>query len=144
MANKKAKIWDGGEVVYSATNQGDLAKAVVSILQHPIETANKYLYVETIAVSHTEILKSLEAATGEKWEVENVKTDELVNVGKQLVAAGDFTGNFLLVQATVWGNGKGMRQNFSVDESLANSLLGLPKGDLDKTVRGLLDAPESS
>ncbi|KAK5053761.1 hypothetical protein LTR84_001722 [Exophiala bonariae] len=143
LANKKAKLWDGGEIVYSATNEDDVAKAVVSILQHPVETANKYLYVETIAVSHRDILKSLKAATSQKWEVENVKTEDLVKMGKQLVAGGDFSGNFLLVQATVWGNGEGLRQNFVVDESLANSLLGLPKGDLEKTVRRVLNASEN-
>lgn len=113
---------------------------MVSILQHPVETANKYLYVETVAVSQKEILKSLGAATGQNWEVERVKTTEIVAMGKQLVASGDFTGNFLLVQASVWGNGSGLRQNFSVDESLANDMLGVPKGDLDETVKRVVDA----
>lgn len=139
LATKKAKIWDNGQVVFSATNQDDFGRAVVSILQHPVETANKYLYVETVAVSQTDILKSLEAATSQSWEVEHVETAELVTAGQQLVAAGDFTGNFLLVQASVWGNGPGLRQNFSVHESLANSALGLPKGDLDKTVKRVLE-----
>lgn len=112
---------------------------MVSILQHPVETANKYLYIETVAVSQRDILKSLEAATSQKWEVESVKTDEMVTAGKQLVAGGDFTGNFLFVQASVWGNGEGLRQNFSVHESLANSLLGVPRGDLNQTVKRVLD-----
>jgi len=143
IASKKAKIWDGGEVVFSAMNQDDIAKAVVSILQHPVETANKYLYVETAAVSQMQILKSLEAATGQAWVVERVKTAELVALGQQLVAAGDFTGNFLLVQASVWGNGERLRQNFAIDEALANEMLGVPKGNLDETVKRVVDAAGS-
>lgn len=139
LATKKAKIWDNGEVVFSATNQDDFGRAVVSILQHPVETANKYLFVETVAVSQMDILKSLEAATSQKWEVEHAKTVEMVTAGKQLVAAGDFTGNFLLVQASVWGDCPGLRQDFSVHESLANSVLGLPRGDLDEIVKRVLD-----
>lgn len=141
LANKKAKIWDNGEAVFSATNEDDVGKAVVFILQNAVQTANKYLYIETVAVSQRNILKSLEAATSQKWEVESVKTDEMVTVGKQLVAGGDFTGNFLLVQASVWGNGEGLRQNFSIHESLANSVLGVPRGDLDQTVKRVLDLP---
>ncbi len=116
------------------TNEADIVQAVGSILLNPAETANKYLYVETTAVSQEDILKSLETATNSTWEVENVKTTESVALGRQLVAQGDFTGNFLLVQASVWGNGPGLRQNFSVDEELAAALLGLPKGDLHQTV----------
>ncbi|KEF52880.1 uncharacterized protein A1O9_11298 [Exophiala aquamarina CBS 119918] len=144
IASKKAKIWDNGDIVFSATNQDEIATAVISILQHPVETANKYLYVQTAAVSQIDILKSLEAATGQDWEVERVKTEELVGLGKQLVASGDFTGNFLLVQASVWGNGSGLRQNFSVDESLANSMLGVRQGELDETVKRVVNAAESN
>ncbi|KAJ9609687.1 hypothetical protein H2200_006015 [Cladophialophora chaetospira] len=135
---RKAKIWDGGKTTFSATNEADIAAAVVSVLQHPVETANKYLYVETAAVSQKAILDSLEAATSSTWEVENVNTADSVALGRQLVAQGDFTGNFLLVQASTWGNGQGLRQNFSVDEELANSLLGLPKGDVHQTVRRVI------
>ena len=107
----------------------------MSILEHPDKTANKYLYVETAAVSQMDIIRSLETATKSTWEVEKVDTTGSVAMGRQLVAQGDFTGYFLLVQASVWGNGHGLRQNYSADEELANALLKIPKGDLDATVK---------
>lgn len=82
-----------------------------------------------------DVLKSLEKATNSNWDVEKVDTAGSVAMGKQLVAQGDFTGYFLLVQASVWGNGQGLKQNYSVDEELANSLLGLPEGNLDTIVK---------
>lgn len=140
IAGKKARIWDEGSVVFSATNQDDVARALIAILQKPSETANKYLYVETVAASQAEILNSLETATRQSWSVERLKTSDLVAAGRKQVAAGDFTGNFPLVQASAWGNWDGLRSNYSVDEALSNTLLGLAHGRLDSLIESILAA----
>lgn len=138
IAGKKARVWDEGSVVFSATNQDDVARALIAILQKPQETANRFLYVETVAASQAEILKSLETATGHSWLVERVKTSDLVAAGRKQVAVGDFTGNFPLVQASVWGDWDGLRSNYSVDEALSNTLLGLAHGRLDSLIGSIL------
>ena len=141
LSSKQATIWDGGNTAFSATNQTDVGKALVSILSHPSETANKYLYVSTVTTSQSSILKSLEDCTGEKWDVENVRTDEQIAKGRQMVSEGDFTGMFLLVQASAYGDVPGIRSNYEAEEHLANGKLGLPaKGDVDEIVKGVVQS----
>ena len=140
IASKKARIWDEGSVAFSATNQDDVARSLIAILQKPSQTANRYLYIETVAASQNQILKSLEMATKQGWSVERVNTSDLVERGRRQVAAGDFTGNFPLVQASIWGNLVGLRSNYSVDEDLSNMLLGLEYGHLDALMNSIVNS----
>ena len=128
-------------MAFSATNQDDVGKAIVSVLKRPAETANQYLYVSTVTTTQKEILESLQSQAGRKWTVEHVKTDVQIARGRQMVAEGDFTGMFALVQASAWGTVPGIRANYSVDEKLANALLGLPvNSSLDETVKVVLES----
>lgn len=138
LSSCKATIWDDGQTLFSASNQKDLGQAVVSILQHPAETVNRYLYMQTLVTSQNEILRSLEKVSGKEWSVEEVKTDEQIALGRDMVAQGDFTGMFKLVQASAWGRVAGIRSNYAVEEELANSLLNLPEGNLDDTVKRVM------
>ncbi|EXJ92989.1 hypothetical protein A1O3_01545 [Capronia epimyces CBS 606.96] len=141
IANKKAVLWDGGNVLFSATNRADIGKAVVSIFQHPSETANKYLYTSTVTTSQSAILKSLEEHTAHSWTVDKVKSEEQTAKGRQLVSEGNFTGMFLLVQASGYGAVEGIRCNYAAEERLANADLGLPvEGSLDETVKAVLQS----
>jgi hypothetical protein len=40
-----ATVWDTGDKRFSLTNEVTVGHAVVSTLQRPAETANKYLYI---------------------------------------------------------------------------------------------------
>lgn len=141
LANKKAVIWDDGDVAFSATNQGDFGRAIIGILTHPGETANQYLYVSTVTTTQGAILKSLQSHTGQEWTVQHVKTDEEIARGRELVAKGDFTGMFALVQASAWGTVPGIRTNYPADEKLANGLMGLPdEGSLDDIIKTVLES----
>lgn len=140
LANKKATLWDGGEAHFSATNEDDFGAAVVSILTKPSEVANQYIYAATVTTSQKAILESLEAQTGQMWTVENVNTDDEIAAGRKKMAEGDFTGAFALVQAASYGSLKGSRANLAVDEKLANSILRLPEGSVDETVKEVLES----
>jgi hypothetical protein len=134
-------LWDGGSTPFSATNATDIGNAVVSILKHSTETANKYLYVATVTTTQQAILKSLITQTGAVWNVDNVQTDDQIAQGRTLIARGDFLGMYSLVKASFWGKCEGIRANYSSDEKLANSLLGLPFGEagiIDATVEKVL------
>ncbi|KIW86775.1 uncharacterized protein Z519_12561 [Cladophialophora bantiana CBS 173.52] len=138
LTNKKAVLWDGGNAAFSATSQTDLGQAIVSVLTHPAETTNQFLYFATVTTTHKAILAALEAQTGKKWAVEDVETEEEIAKGKKMVSEGDFTGIFKLVRASAWGDVPGIRSNYAVAEKLANSILGVPHGDLDETVKIVL------
>lgn len=138
LQNKKATIWDGGEAKFSTTNESDFGGAIVSILTKPTETANQNLYVHTVATNQNTILASLEKQTGQKWAVDHVETEKEIADGRKQLSEGDFTGVYALVKAAAWGSVDGIRANYSVDEKLANSLLGLPEGSVDETVKEVL------
>jgi hypothetical protein len=139
LANKTATLWDGGSNAFSATNEDDVGNAVVSILTHPTETANQYLYVATVTTTQKAILSSLEAQTGQKWKVEDVKSEAQVALGRQKMSEGDFSGVLLLVQAAGLGCIPGTRANYAIEERLANPILGLPEGSVDGTVKKALN-----
>jgi hypothetical protein len=107
-----------------------LGKAVVSILQHPAETANTFIYTSSLTATQNETLEALEKATSSKWEVTRVNTEEQLANAREALGKGDFSGAFTLVKATCWSNLPGLKQHFEVDEKnrLANELLGL-KGE---------------
>lgn len=140
ISKKKATIWDGGNSSFSLTNQRDVGLAVIGILKNLEETANRYLYISTVSTTQSTILQALEKATNSKWEIHNVETQKQIGLGRQLVSEGDFTGYFLLVQATGYGIYEGIRNNYPVDEKLANNLVGLPhEGSVVTTVNAVID-----
>lgn len=131
-------MWDNGENTFSLTNQKDLGDAVVKILAHPEETANKYIYIASVTTTQKEIVESLERQSGQKWSRTYVETNESVKIGRGKAAAGDFAGVFMLVQASAFGKVEGIRANYEVDEELANDVLGLKGTTVDKTVNSVL------
>jgi hypothetical protein len=133
-----ATIWDAGEKRFSLTNEATVGQAVVSALQKPAETANKYLYIESVNTTQNEILAELQKATGKTWDVKHTSTDAQVRIGKEAVAKGDFSGMFALVLATTYGELRGLKADFAKDECLANELLGLPKESVRETVEAVV------
>ncbi|KAJ5114755.1 NmrA-like family protein [Penicillium alfredii] len=135
IANRSATIWDGGNHSFTLTNEKQLGQSVVSVLQHPQETSNKYLYVASVETTQKEILATLEEATGAKWTVKETTTDAEVSGGFKKLGAGDFSGAFALVRATGFGNTPGLHANYAKDESLANAVLGLSLESIQETIK---------
>ena len=115
-----------------------MGKAIIGILKNPFETANQFLYVATVTTTQKAIFSSLEIQSGQKWTVHDVKTDEQIATGKQMVSQGDFTGMFMLVQASSWGAVPGISSNYNVDERLANTALAVLEGSVDETMMDVL------
>jgi len=130
LATSQALIWDDGNTRFSGITEADLGKAVVGILHHPAETANKFVYVSSLSATQNETLEAVEKATSTKWEVTRVSTEQQLSGAKEALDKGDMTGAYTLVKATSWSNLPGLKQHFDVDEKerLFNELLGL-KGE---------------
>ncbi|KNG81758.1 NmrA-like family protein [Aspergillus nomiae NRRL 13137] len=135
VANHTATIWDGGNQSFTLTNEKQLGQAVVSVLQHPQETSNKYLYIASVETTQNEILAALEEATGAKWSVKATTTEDQVDEGFKKLGAGDFSGAFQLVRATCYGNTPGLQANYAKDVTLANDVLGLKLESVRDTVK---------
>ncbi|KAI4729064.1 NAD(P)-binding protein [Aureobasidium sp. EXF-10728] len=74
----KTQINDNGNSVHSFTLLNDIGKAVAGILNHPEETKNRGVYVQTAALSQNQALKIAQKVNPEfKAETENVDLAEV-------------------------------------------------------------------
>ncbi len=138
LGSNSVTIWDSGDQVFSTTNLGAVAQAVVSTLQRPEKTVNKYVYVASCTTSQNELLAALEKETQKTWEVKHTATEAQVKTSEEMISNGDLTGNFGLVLASMYGKIEGLRANYAKEESLANELLGLPIESLGMTVSAVI------
>ncbi|KAF7560195.1 hypothetical protein G7046_g3954 [Stylonectria norvegica] len=135
VTKRAATIWDGGNKRFTLSNEKQLGRAVVSVLENPEKTQNRYLYVYSVETSQNEILASLEETTGDKWTVTHTTTDEQVSEAFKKLGAGDFSGAFALVRATVFGNTAGLRSDYTKESNVAIELLGLETETVSSTIQ---------
>ncbi|KAJ6178910.1 hypothetical protein N7519_009371 [Penicillium mononematosum] len=139
IASRTATIWDGGNKGFTLTNQRALGEAVASVLAHPHETRNQFLFIASVETTQKDILAALEEESGLKWTVNETTTNIQVNEGVEKLAAGDFNGAFSLVRATVFGNTPGLHSNYAKEEKLANNVLGLGMETVNDVVKRVLN-----
>lgn len=129
-----ATIWDNGNAVWSTTNLATVGKAVAGVLLHPEETKNRHVWVQSFKVSQNDTLAALEKATGTKWQVNHVDSDEQIKIGNELMKKGDFTGFGMLIIAAIFNGKVDVGADFTKVAKLDNELLGLPEEDLQATI----------
>ena len=134
--NQKVSLFNGGRDTWSTATLYTIGLAVKNALLVPNETANKYLYIESLTVSHSEVVDSLERAMGKKWEREEVDAEEMKRSGLEKMSKGDHSGAVSLIRYVNCVHGYG--GNFAESWGTANGLLGLPKMTLDDEVRKLV------
>ena len=134
--NQKASLFNGGRDTWSTTALSAVGLAVKNALLLPNETANKYLYIESLTVSQSEVVASLEKATGHPWEREQVDAEEMKRSGLEKMSKGDHSGVVSLIRYVNCVPGYG--GNYAEDRGTANGVLGLPKATLDEEVRKLV------
>lgn len=132
--NKTATLYDNGTARFSTTNLHTVALAVVKALEKPELTKNQYVYISGFQTTQKEILAIAEKITDSKWTVKDVSSKQLAEDGKAKVQQGDFSGIFsLLISATFGADEVG----YTDSGKLWNDKLGLPKDDLETTIRGV-------
>ena len=134
--NQKASLFNGGRDIWSTATLSTVGLAVKNALLHPNETANRYLYIESLTVSQSEIVASLEKATGKPWEREQVDAEEMKRSGLEKMSKGDHSSVVSLIRYVNCVAGYG--GNYTEDRGTANGVLGLPKATLDEEVRKLV------
>ena len=134
----KPRLFDGGEKRFSATTLPSVAQAVVGVLTHPAETANRFVYVKDIDVSQKQLLAIVKkvAGPGKTWEEPVfVDTAELEKSSYESLAKGQVTPavmyNFLF-RAVLGPEEYGGRF-----EKTDNELLGI-KGMTEAEVEAIL------
>jgi hypothetical protein len=113
---------------------------MVACLEHPAETANKHVYISSIAPTQNQILQAMEKATSTKWTVTHTTSKEQIDAAKEALGKGDFSGGFTLVKASSWSNLPELHQHFEVDEKerLLNDVLGVTTESVQDTVERVL------
>ncbi|PCG93416.1 Hypothetical protein PENO1_082510 [Penicillium occitanis (nom. inval.)] len=140
--NRTATIWDGGDKRFTLVNERELGQSVISVLKHPQETANKYIYVSSVETTQKEILQALEGETASKWKVIDTTSDAQKSEAFKRLGDGDFSGAFILVRATSYANDPALHANYATDEDLSNDLLGLEPESVKQTIKRVLSKHE--
>lgn len=78
-AGRSITLYNGGERPFSTTRLSTVAAAVVGVLKHPRETANRAVYVHDAAVTGKQLRAIAEKVTGKTWQAKDlsIETDVL-------------------------------------------------------------------
>jgi hypothetical protein len=97
LANKKARIWDDGDVPFSSSNLSLIGQAVAAALSsdYVADTKNKEVYVASHTTTQKDILAELEKQTrgddkNAKWQVEKVDGTKLFEEAHGRIQSGKF------------------------------------------------------
>lgn len=135
--NRKARIFDGGEIRASAATLDRVASATVRVLECEVRTRNKMLYVQSFCVTQNQVLAAVEKVTGAKFEVEDAKSEVYIEKLKKELeenpSDGEATENMVGVVGIIDANWES-RANFAMET------LGLEEEDLEDVVRKALNA----
>ncbi|RYP71429.1 hypothetical protein DL771_004796 [Monosporascus sp. 5C6A] len=94
ITNNSATIYDSGTEKFTGTTLEGIGQAVVGVLQHPDETANRFVRVMSIHTCQNELLEAFQNLTGKQWDVEHSTVKALKESGQAKLKAG--TGGWVL------------------------------------------------
>ncbi|OAL38294.1 hypothetical protein AYO20_02353 [Fonsecaea nubica] len=137
LKKREALIWDDGACRFSTTTLSTVGQAVVKTLQHPDETANRFVYVASFTLSLNDILEALEKSSASRWTVVRTSGEDEIEAGQQSLRDGDLASAVpRLVRAGWYTRGRG--GNYGDERELDNALLALPRENLDAVVSEVL------
>ncbi|KAH7125384.1 hypothetical protein B0J11DRAFT_528287 [Dendryphion nanum] len=129
---RKAYILDGGDIKFSASTLGFIAKAVVKVLEREAETRNKLLYVHSHYVTQNEVTDVLDRVVGEKFERVPQDARTRIEKARPKMLEGDHeaTEEVVAVHGIVASDWEGK-------EGFANAVLGLELESLEETIEAV-------
>ncbi|KAI9155002.1 Pinoresinol reductase 2 [Paramyrothecium foliicola] len=130
---RTAIIYDDGDIPFEATNLDQTGRALAKSLKNHDLTKNQYVYANSFTLTQNEVLRALEEATGDSFEVTRSTVEDLWQDGTRQVKTGNPLGALSQIAGVMYG--KGGPQNFSITRGLWNAKLGLPQEDLNAFVK---------
>ncbi|OIW24599.1 putative oxidoreductase CipA-like protein [Coniochaeta ligniaria NRRL 30616] len=121
--DKTAKLYDGGDRVFSVVMRATIGKAVAAVLSHPEDTKNRAVKVHDATSTLRKLLAAVQKAVGEDgWTVSTPSVEEALAGAWAGVKAGrfDFPTIFGFIVAASQGEGYGGEL-----ENVDNELLGI-------------------
>ncbi|KAF9776508.1 hypothetical protein IL306_005291 [Fusarium sp. DS 682] len=121
-----ATLYDGGDVVYSATRLSTIGKALAAIAKNLDATKNRHIYIHDIAITQNQIIEIAKRIDGKEWTTTVASTAEIEEKAHQALKSSDpaeVAGSALgFITRACWGEGYG--GDFSKKSN--NDILGLP------------------
>ncbi|KJJ31203.1 hypothetical protein AFLA70_544g000870 [Aspergillus flavus AF70] len=82
-----ATLYNGGGVPFSATKLADVAKGVLGVIEHQVETANRVVYIHSALVTQNRLIQYAKDKDGKAWETvvkdtEDVRKESLAELAK--------------------------------------------------------------
>lgn len=122
-----AIIYDTGTEQFTGTTLEGIGQAVVGVLQHPDETANRFVKVLSVLTCQNELLEAFQSRTGSRWEIERSSTKELMESGRSKFQT----------RASGWVLELVVAQLF--DQGEARCVVALSRGDSDSGLLGVVE-----
>lgn len=76
LVHHTATLYNGGDVLFSATNLADVATAV-GVIRHQPETANRIVYIRSALVTQRQLISYAVEIDGKPWTTTTKDTEEL-------------------------------------------------------------------
>ncbi|GJC87457.1 bifunctional pinoresinol-lariciresinol reductase [Colletotrichum liriopes] len=94
MENHTATLYNGGDVPFSVTNLIDVAAAVLGVIRHQRETANRIVYVHSALVTQNRLIQYAKDFDGKEWttsvkDTEKVRQESFLELAKGVQADVD-------------------------------------------------------
>jgi len=140
--DKSVTIFDGGDIEFEATNLAQIGRAAVAILEHPEETANQYVYVNSFTTTQNKTLKALEDLGGQKFQVKHATMEEYSKIAQDKMKSDPGMGSVYIEGGIgaiilIMINHHGLCE-YSKNKGLWNKRLGLPEETVEDTVKAVL------
>ncbi|KAK2055315.1 NmrA-like family protein [Colletotrichum caudatum] len=135
---KVIDVIDGGNIKASVATLPRVGEAVVRILDLGVieATRNKTLFIQSFCITQTELLQSLEKATGSRWTVNKVESKSFIEEHKNKADAGDVEA----IEDLVFAVGQ-LDANWTERDGFAMETLGLEDEDLDAVIAEVVANP---
>ncbi|KAK5675704.1 hypothetical protein LTS10_011804 [Elasticomyces elasticus] len=130
------RLYGDPDAKHSLSLISDIGKAVVGVLQHPEETKNRTVYVQSAALSQNQILNVVKKHKA-GGDVERIDTDELLQEGYSLLKKGRAdigTAMFDFILVSIFDKEYG--NNWS--EKNDNALLGIRELTADEVEKQIV------
>ena len=128
---KKMEIFDGGDVPFTATPLDFVARGIVSVLQHPSETANRIIRLHGTSMTQNKLLEIIQSFVGKDgWEIRHTNLDDREKEGYELLQkdpSNMWAWAVAFIQCAVWG------KDFGIDFSKKNDNESLGLKELSDT-----------
>ncbi|KAI1385185.1 NAD(P)-binding protein [Hypoxylon trugodes] len=137
---RKADIKDGGDVLFCATTYDDIAQAVIGILTHPEETANRPVRISSVNTTQNELIaiaKELGATDG--WNLTYSQTENLESEAFRRWSEGDHSEEVIAMFINRAFIGKGWGGYFPVRDNDLLGIKGLGRDELKAIIKLAID-----